>query len=217
MKTHYSTWIISTIISLFWGIPAISQVKAITDQGEEVILFNDGTWKYAKQNNSEIQPINLNGTLFQKHPLSSFQVKSTKTSIGVWLNPQKWTFTKNNQGDVKEYDFKLKDADTYGFLITEKIYIPLENLRDIALENARKVAPDLQVLNQEFRIVNNLKVLMVIMTGTIQGMKITYLCYYYSDEKVGSIQFLAFTGQNLFNSMQPEMAEFLNGLHKIIE
>lgn len=189
-----------------------SQIKAITDKGEEVILFNDGTWKYVDAKKQEQKSIGINTELRQRHPLASFQLKSTKVPIGVWINPEKWTFTKNKEGDAKEYDFSLKDADTYGILITEKIYIPLENLRDIAFDNARKVAPDILITKQEYRTVNDLKLLMVEMSGTIQGIKIAYLGYYYSDENIGSIQFLAFTGQNIFTSMKQEMNEFLNGL-----
>jgi hypothetical protein len=95
-------------------------------------------------------------------------------------------------------------------LITEKLKVPLETLISIAIENGKKAAPDLKVIKQEYRIVNGVKVMMMQMSGTIQGISFVYYGYYYSNES-GSVQFLAYTSQDLLNNYSDDIEELLNG------
>ena len=44
----------------------------------------------------------------------------------------------------------LKDEDLYGMIISERFQFKLETLRDIAIENAKTLAPDIKIENQEF-------------------------------------------------------------------
>lgn len=69
----------------------------------------------------------------------------------------------------------------------------------------------MQVVKEEYRYVNGLKVLMIQMTGTIQGIRFTYYGYYYTSDN-GTIQFLTYTGENLFEGYLKEIEPFLNGL-----
>ena len=52
---------------------------------------------------------------------------------------------------------------------------------------------------------------MMQMNGTIQGIKFTYFGYYYSNES-GSIQFITYISQNLFEQSKEQMEKFLNGI-----
>ena len=52
---------------------------------------------------------------------------------------------------------------------------------------------------------------MMKMKGTIQGLKIIYYGYYYSNAD-GAFQFLTYTSQNVFNEYENDMLNFLNGL-----
>ena len=98
-------------------------------------------------------------------------------------------------------------------MITEGIEIPLLSLRDIAIENARRAAPDLEIKKEEYRTVNGVKVLCLQMNATIRGIPFSYLNYYYSS-KSGSIQLLTYTSANLFNGYRSRMEMLLNGLVK---
>lgn len=187
-----------------------AQIKAVTETGDEVILFQDGTWEYVNADITEEFEISLNETNFTKEDKSTFLVKSEKLNIGVWINPRSWSFTKSTNNSAAEFEFQKKGEDLYGMLITEKIQIPLETLQEFALENARGVSPDIKITKEEYRIVNGIKVLMMQMAGTIQGMRFTYFGYYYSSSK-GSIQLLTYTGEGLFDDYQGDMEDFLNG------
>ncbi len=138
-------------------------------------------------------------------------LKSKKTDVAVWINPVKWTFTNAKENPDAEYEFQLKNEDAYGLLITERIEIPLLSLRNIALENAKSAAPDIQIVNEEFRNVNGNKVLMLEMEGSIEGIELTYYGYYYSNEN-GTNQLITYTSQNLFSAYRRDLSDLLNGM-----
>jgi hypothetical protein len=189
-----------------------AQKKAITETGQEVILNDDGTWKYLSLNEEEgVVKIPLNSNVFNKNESSNFLLKSKKTNVGFWVNSKKWSFSKAENNPDAEYELQRRGEDLYGMIITEKIEVPLENLRNLALENGQSVAPDLHIVKEEFRLVNGKKVLLLQMNGTMQGIKISYFSYYFSNSN-GSTQFITYTSQSLLNSYMKDCEELLNGL-----
>ena len=120
--------------------------RAVTDEGDIVILNENGTWSYENSDTIKVNEIRLNNNIFKKNPDSTFSLKSTKNKSIFWIDPQKWSFTKGKgiDADEREYKFTLKGQDLYGLAITEKVEIPLENFPNIALHNAKDVAPDIK-------------------------------------------------------------------------
>ena len=199
------------ISSLIIGNICNAQINAITEKGEKVLLYKNGVWKYVNDSLNIKTQILKNDKLFVKDNNSTFLVKSSKTNIGIWINPINWTFSKSNQNSASEYKFRNKNHDIFGMLVAEKTQIPLESLVDIAFQNAFKVAPDAKIIKKEYRNVNGLNVIMMQLTGTIQGIKFIYYGYYYSN-KIGSYQLLTYTSQNLFEENKIMMQNLLNGL-----
>jgi hypothetical protein len=191
-----------------------AQTKAITETGDEVILNQDGTWKYVKETIVTNRAIQVNDKEFLKDKNSTFLVKSKTINIGIWLNPKEWNFSKNTVNESAEFQFQKKDEDLYGMLISEKMQIPVETLKDIALENAKKAAPDIKVIKEEYRNVNGIKVLMMQLSGTMQGIKFVYYGYYYSNSN-GTIQLVTYTGENLLDEYKDDIELFINGLVEI--
>lgn len=187
-----------------------SQQLGITDTGETVILFDDGTWKYQEESIEAESKIPTNPQIFTKDEESSFLLKSKVLNIGLWLNPKEWTFNKASSNEDAEYELYLKNEDLYAMVITEKAEIPLKTLRKIAIDNARLVAPDLKVVHQEYRNVNGIDVLNLQMDGTVEGLKFTYYGYYYSNEN-GTVQLISYTAQNLIDSYREDADKLLNG------
>ena len=179
-----------------------------------MILYADGTWKYANDKSAvkdaaETKP-DTSKINFTKTEASSFQVTSSKIGCSIYLNPKKWSFEKSKEGAASEFEFTLKDKDAYGMLITEKIEIPKNALKTAALNNAKEVAPDIKIIKEEYRKVNGKYMLMMEMSGTINGIKFTYFGYYYSSEK-GTAQLLTYTSANLVNEFHDDLEEFLDG------
>lgn len=187
-----------------------AQIYAITETGDEVVLYNDGSWMYLSDENSERGEIPVNDTEFLKDDNSTFLVKSKNVDMGIYIDPVSWKFSKGSDEDGYEYLFEMKGEDLYAMLISEKVQIPVETLQQIAIENARSVAPDIRVVKEEYRTVNGLKLLHMQMSGSIQGIKLTYYGYYYSNSS-GTIQLLAYTGEYLLNTYINDIELLLNG------
>jgi hypothetical protein len=202
------------LISLFAFNLTQGQLKAVTETGEEVILYDDGTWKYQNEDEAEVKGIPTNSNKFEKSDESTFLLKSSKLNVGIYIDPKKWSFKKATDNPDAEYELQLKDGDLYGMVITEKVEIPIEALKSIAVENAKSVAPDLKIVKEEYRIVNGIKVLLLQMNGTMQGVKFSYYGYYYSNTN-GTVQFITYTSQNLMDSYRPQSEKLLNGLVEI--
>jgi hypothetical protein len=192
-----------------------AQISAITENGRQVTLFNDGTWKYNADSTADknhTDSIKSNPAKFSKSGSATFLTKSTVNNVGVFIDPNKWTLKTHSENEASpEYRFSSKSGDGYAMLETEKTPIDLENMRNIALINAQKAAIDAKIITQEYRVVNNKKILFLEMSGTIQGIKFRYMGYYFSNEK-GTTQLLSYTTEAMYKDARNELETFLNGL-----
>lgn len=206
------------VLLILLSLPHITaQKKAITETGDEVILYDDGTWMWMYSNSNqdtEVKELVLNSKEFKKGTDATFLLKSAKVKTGLWLNTKKWSFSKANNNKQAEYKIVKKDGDVYGLVINEKVEIPLESLKNIVLKNAKNAAPDAVITHEEYRMVNGNKVMQLDIIGTIQGIKFAYFGYYYSNAK-GTTQLLTYTSQNLMKEYRSDCEELLNGLVEI--
>lgn len=192
--------------------PCSSQTKAVTETGDQVILFNDGTWKSTETKSG--WETRLDTLKFSKPSTSTFRVKGNVVDYSIWINPKKWQFKKDDESDTPiEYKFTLSGQDAYGMIISERIQVPISSLKEIAINNAKKAAPDAKLVKEENRKVNGRNVCLLQMEGTLSGISFVYYGYYYSDAD-GTVQFITYTSKNLFEKYKPEMENLLNGFEK---
>jgi hypothetical protein len=187
-----------------------AQTQAVTSTGETVTLYENGTWEYVgKKKDREAL---INSSSFTKNPGASFLVKSKRTNYGLYIDPTKWRIDKKgeNESDA-EYSFNFKNGSSYAVMITEKAELSFELLKEAALVNGRAAAPDIAIVEEEYRIVNNNKVLLLQLKGTMKGLSFSYYGYYVTGQS-GTIQLISFTTSKLFNEHKKEMETFLNGL-----
>jgi hypothetical protein len=207
--------LISISFCLFSINNLLAQIKATTELGDEVMLYHDHTWSYLSEKNlNENEIPNKNKKLFTKSKSADLLVKSKKDNFGVWLDTEKWRYKNSTSNPSAEFEFSSKTAEAFALMISEESEIPLLTLRHFAIENAKKVATNFKVSEQEIRNVNGFDVLMIQMDGTVNKMKISYLGYYFSNEK-GNVQLLAYCAKNLFNKNRTLIEEFLNGFVSI--
>jgi hypothetical protein len=196
---------------LLVSVKGICQQKAvITNTGEEVELYGDGTWKYVHSDTTG--SVKLDTVILSKPKQSDYLVKSEKLDVGIWLNKKKWSYSKNEKDEESpaEYSFTLTGEDAYGMIITERIPIPIESLLNIAIQNAQSAASNTRVVKDECRQINGTLVHYMQMEGTIQDIEFVYLGYYYSNEN-GCVQFLTYTAKSLLKEYQKDMEDLLNG------
>ncbi len=194
-----------TIISVL----SYAQIKAVTENGDEVILQINGTWKY-KEDSKNNDSIKINAINFNKPADANFLLKSKRCNSGFWLNPKKWIFEKSTD-NTSEYSFSLKEnGSVMAMAITESVSMDLPYLRKFAIDNMQQASSSFQIVNEEYRQVNGLKVFLLETNATVQGISFRYLNYYYSDT-ASTVQFLCFTSSNLYAKYKNELESMLNG------
>jgi hypothetical protein len=198
---------ILSISALLLSINCQADIQtALTQNGTQVILEDNGTWHYLEQ--TEIKEIPLNPTSFSKSKDQTFAIKSQKNSSQLWINPKNWSFKKSNGSG--EYEFDYKQGEIYAKMINESVGSQTEDLIKLALENAQSAAPDTQIVHTEYRNVNGRKVIFMEMEGTFRGIKISYLSYYFAN-KNGMTQLVTYTGSSLVQQYKEAIEIFLNG------
>lgn len=186
------------------------QTKAVTETGEQVLLAADGTWRYveAVKNNDSIA---VNPTQFKKASTANFLLKSKIAPIGVWLNSKQWNFVKS-VGDASEYSFSLKENSSVGGqIVIESMGMDLKSLRKIAIEGMQAVSSQFKIVHEETRSVNGLPVLYIHSDAVVQGIKINYLTYYFTNSE-STVQFIGYISKNVVEKYKSTMEELLNGL-----
>jgi hypothetical protein len=198
------------IILLFASSKLFGQEEAVTETGKVVLLNSNGTWKYKDQLQKQI--ISRNSKNFIKDPQSTFLLRSTRNGSGFWINPKKWTIKKDDKWNKdSEYELISNEKDLFAIIITEKIEVPLENLKEIVLGQLKDKNIEVDLMKEEYRVVNGKDVLMLQINAIVSGMKMKLFGYYFSNEK-GTTQLLMMTGQSLFSELEKDAEIFLNGL-----
>jgi hypothetical protein len=190
---------------------AFSQVMGTTDDGRRVKLNSNGTWEYVSKTSDTDS---AKAESFSKSVNATTQVKSTKNDFGFWYDKSKWKMGSKDDNADAEFALEHIDGDSYAMFLAERIEIDLENLKDIAVENAKELDPDVKVDVETNRIVNGQKVKYLQMSGQTKGVKFVYQGYYTSNES-GTVQFVCFTGRSLLKMYEKDMQELLNGLAKV--
>jgi hypothetical protein len=208
MRKSVALAVIFTLFFIWTVLPrqVFAQSRARTESGVEVILYPDGTWKYAKE------PIGKPSS-FVKYGRPSSANKLYKTergNFGVWYDEKKWKPAKKPD-EERRWIFTLIGEDGYAMVMAEGMEIPTTSLKEIALENATKAGQDVTLIFEENRIVNGHKILCLKINGKMNNVPFIYYGYYYGGEE-GAIQIVTFTGQKLFKKYEQEFTIFLNGL-----
>ena len=212
MEKNKSKRIITSILILTFCMLSeklYSQTNAITEFGDNIILYDNGTWEFKEIRS--LSETRKNPKTFNKPNASSFLLKSKKANIGIWLNNKKWGFEKATNNVDAEYEFNFKNGDVYAMAIIEEVEIPLETLSSIALETLIEASPNARIINKEYRNVNGLEVLFMRMDGTIEGIDFSYFGYYFSN-KSGTIQLITYSSKNVIDKYKNQCEEFLNGI-----
>lgn len=202
--------------ALFSFYSTDAQTLAITEYGDSIYVYTDGTWSYVNEFMEEFElslPEDIAyGGNFKKPSTATSDVTGPNNGYKVSFQPKIWKkIPPAELNSDASHAFSIVDGDGYAMVIYERIGIPVVSLGQIALEQALTVAPDLELRKTEYRTVNGKEMLCMEMGGTMQGIEFTYFGYYYSDDN-RSIQFISYTGTSLFNELRDTFEQLLNGL-----
>lgn len=179
-------------------------LEARTEDGTGVKLLPDGTWEYVTV--EEPQSLPPNSTAQRAKTV----IKGKRGTYGIWIDEDKWRMLEVSSDPAAELSFSHTTGNGYAKVFDEMAYSPFEELKNIALENIKKTAPDAKITHGEKRSFNGNKVLYMKIEGTVQSIPTAFLGYYYAGE-AGTIQIITYAAQDVIDSLEPDCMEFLNG------
>ncbi|NOQ35092.1 MAG: hypothetical protein GQ569_04265 [Methylococcaceae bacterium] len=196
MKKSIFSFILMLFISL--SLQADESTNAVTEDGRNVILYSDGTWAF-RQEMPQLRPQKANKSL-----------KGKRGAYEVFYNDKLWKQGNAGNEDA-EIQLQHNNGDGYAMIIFERIPVPLENLKKLALENVRSVASNVEIAGEERKLVNGYEMMVLRINGAIEGIPFSYLNYYASGDW-GTIQFVTYTATVLMPEYETDFLDLLNGL-----
>jgi hypothetical protein len=181
---------------------------AYTKDGREVVLFDNGTWLYKPQKKfmeGESKSIGLTPDA------STVKFTNSREKYSVWYDPKVWERDKESEVGDHEFVLKMKDEDAYAMAIYERIPIPLEKLKKIALLNMKNAAQSVKLTDEKMIKVNGESMLSLRVEALVEGIPFIYRGYYASGN-YGTIQFITYTHISLEKEYLGAMNNLLNGL-----
>lgn len=213
-KTFNFTFAFLLVLAIF-TTKLNAQEVAYTKRGDTVVLYDNGLWDYYSNFLNELaekKELTMNEEAMGIPEDSKAKINGKNNAYELWYNDQVWkrvpAGSLNPEADIA---LKFNEGDAYAMIIYEEVEIQKEYLVDIALENAKTASTEMEKVKEEYRMVNGDTVICMQMDGSTQGMKLSYLSYYYSSD-AGSIQFHTFTGQKLMKKYKAKLEDVLNGL-----
>jgi hypothetical protein len=200
-----------------------AQEKAITETGDTIYVYPDGTWSFElelyKPSGGITQPINKrvapvnNGRTFTVTEGLTGKLSSALGPIRVMYQDSiyKRLPPANINGEA-EFALTARDNSCYAMVIIEPVEIGLDNLFKIALTTMESAADEpLEILEQEYCEVNGQPMIRASMKATVNGLEIIYFSNYYSGPN-GSVQLVSWSFASLFDQQKPKLEALLNGL-----
>lgn len=189
------------VVLVLAGVGVVhAQERATTESGRQVLLFPDGTWKYA--------PTTSTPGSHDRPAQATSEIALARGAASLYYDPAKWR--RDELDDPTRARLAHVTGDGYAIIIAERIEMTLDALREVALSNARSAAPDAAITWEERRVVNGTEVLAARLRGTTQGITFVYFGYYYAGPQ-GTFQVLTYTSSNLFDEYRDDFEELLNG------
>lgn len=196
---------------------AKSQTKAMTEDGKEVVLFDNKTWKFVNESDDKvIETISTNEQLYEKAKEATFIVRSKNVEAGFYYNPKKWKITQTPiSTPFLEYAFmNTSNSSLYGLFASEIMPIQsLKNLKDIVISMIQRRVDYFRLKKSEYRTINGIKILHIEYSANVKGLDFEYISNFYLTAE-GYSNISTYTYANQFEANKEQMEDFVNGIVK---
>lgn len=146
---------------------------------------------------------------FTKSASAKQRIQTSVNGFALWVDETKWKLVAcDTPGQLQ---FTNVNGTACARVIAGRLAVPTDGVRELAVANAQKAAPDTKVILEEKRMVNGREILALQMSGTIRSIPFRYFGYYHGGTS-GIIQVIAYTVASEFDSNLKGFTEFLNGL-----
>ena len=201
---------------------AQAQTLAITEYGDSIYVFNDGTWSFSPTEPMMIEELGFleKELTFKKNdakfsvPDSSTEVLESGLGFFTWAyNREEWMRMRPEElNPLAEFAFKHKEKDIYAMAISEEVSMDVETIVKVALDGMEtNTGSEVDIRRLEFREVNGKEMAMGRFLLDFGGMNLVFENYYLTCEE-GTVQVLTWTAANIFPKYENLMQDMLNGL-----
>lgn len=196
--------------------PVAAQERAVTLDGDTVILKPDGSWLLLENYKPAANFANPKnpGTAVTKPEKATDYVSEAPKRYVLWYNEEIWQKIRskqvNRQADVA---LKMIDRPAYATVIYERLQVPMDELPDAHFTNVKRMAVNAQQLSKGYRVVNGdtMATSKVKASPNETKSNFVYRSYYYSNEQ-GSLQLHVFTSRRFYPELKAKLEGLLNGL-----
>ena len=207
------------ILFISFSSHANEGVDAITEDGQGVVLYSNGTWAFKLE---PIPPQAQKTKIVKKIPSSPLPVKNKAAKIKPTLKGQHnaykitydntvWKKTHSAANDDAEIQLEHKAGNGYAMVIFDRSPISLEDLKKQVLTTMRSVASKVEIISEEKKRIKNHQIMALKINSIIENTPFSYFNYYASGEW-GTIQFVTYTATALMADYEADFAALLDGL-----
>ena len=212
-----------TLILLLAVQSSFSQIRAFTEKGDTIYVYENGTWSFELLDEMPDVSDELNflsdvlapDTITQhfKAPVNSTkEVNEARGMFTIKYDENKWRrippATLNSEAD---FAFQAKETDIFSIVISEEIAISADKLFLIAKNTMKeRTGYDPKIIKTEVRTVNGSEVFRGVLKAEFSGITFIFDTYYFSND-LGSVQFTTYTSDKIWERNEDFIIELLNG------
>lgn len=206
-----------------------AQTLAITEFGDTVYIYDNGTWSFEIEEDMPALPglvdfLDIELTIDTLHEPqfvtdnANKEVRNLQEQYFIKYDGAKWKrVPPASLNEDAEFAFQSKTEDIWCVVIWEETVIDKEAIFKIAKNMMEEnVGSPVKIVQSEVRTVNGSEVLHGVLATDFSGIKFHFDTYYYSDDR-GTIQFTTWTSDALWERSKDKIEELLNGLHIVIQ
>ncbi len=200
-----------------------SQIKAVTENGDTIYVYNNGTWSYEKLDNAPDEGFEFD-FLDEKIKIDSLNIKTVfnakaakeiQSATGFFkikYDEDAWKrVPPGTLNDDAELAFEAKNTDVWCVVISEETTIDADKLFKIAKNTMEEnTGSEAEILKAEVFNVNGTEVLRGTLKANFSGITFIFDSYYYSNDN-GSVQFTTWTSDKIWERSEKDILDFLNG------
>ena len=186
---------------------AMAQITAVTEEGKAVILFGNGTWRYL---NDSLWISNTGVQYFSTPQNSTHLLTGNDPAYEIRYNAEKWKLLPDTLYKNADFSLENNDGEVIAMVITEKMQVPLQKIKEAALDNFKKTGTEFKITEEQKLNVNGTEGLLLKIDALVDGMPFSYLNGYFSTHQ-GTYQLITFTAYNLFDQYRNDMMDLICG------
>jgi hypothetical protein len=223
--TKFLFTLLATVLLLANTMSARCQELAITQSGDSIYIYNNGTWSYEILDEmpemeedkildylSEVLKIDTVSGKIAYPDKTNKVLKNVSNQFTIKYDDKKWKrVPPASLNDAAEFALEAKFSEIYCIVISEETEITQENLFKIAKNSLEENSGStIEVLKTESRNVNGADVIRGTFKTDFSGITFIFDSYYFSNE-LGSVQFTVWSSDNVWRKREKEILDLLNG------